>query len=342
MLRRLSMDIGSRTIFFRSPLPLVLVPALAICLGLALLVWSADRFVTGAAAAARQAGISPLTIGLVVIGVGTSAPEMLVSALAAWQQSPNLAVGNAVGSNIANIGLVLGATAVVMPLAVRSQTLRREFPILFLVIAVAGVLLADEALERVDGVVLGVAFAGVLALMVRLGRQAPSRDPLEEELARELADGLSLRAALAWLVVGLITLLAASQVVVWGAIAIARALEVSELVIGLTIVAIGTSLPELAASVASALKSEPDLAIGNLLGSNMFNLLPVLALPGLIAPGPLDAGVLHRDYPLMMLFSAVLFLMAFAWRGEARIARWEGGCLLLGFIGYQTLLYTTA
>ncbi|NIW86621.1 MAG: calcium/sodium antiporter [Gammaproteobacteria bacterium] len=320
----------------------MLLPALAFCLGLALLVWSADRFVAGAAATAHRAGIAPLTVGLIVIGVGTSAPEMLVSALAAWQQSPGLAVGNAVGSNIANIGLVLGATAVVMPLTVRSQTLRREFPILLLVIAVAGALLADGVLGRGDGLILSLGFAAVLAVMAGLGRQAPGRDPLGEEFARELSDGLRIRAALVWLAVGLVSLLLASRVVVWGATSIARALEVSELVIGLTIVAVGTSLPELAASVASALKREPDLAIGNLLGSNMFNLLPVLALPGLIAPASLDAGVLRRDYPLMMLFTAVLFVMALARRGDARVSRWEGAALLMGFIAYQTLLYVSA
>lgn len=316
----------------------MLLLVLSVCVGLALLVWGAERFVAGAAAIARHAGIPPLTVGLVVVGIGTSAPEMLVSALAAWQGNPGLAIGNAIGSNIANVGLVVGATAVVRPLSVGSATLRREFPILFLVIALAGALIADGNLGRIDGLVLMAAFAALLGFLAWLGRRAPDRDPLGAEFTRELRDGLSRRRALGALVVGLITLLAASRLVVWAAASIAHALGVSDLVIGLTIVAVGTSLPELAASIASALKREPDLAIGNVLGSNMFNLLPVLALPGLIAPGPLDVEVVRRDYPLMLLFSAALFVAAHGFGSAATIRRWEGACLLAGFVAYQVLL----
>jgi len=320
----------------------MLLPVLAVLLGLCALVWGADRFVLGAAAAARNLGVSPLVVGLTVVGVGTSAPEMLISALSAWQGNPAIAVGNAIGSNIANVGLVIGATAVLCPLSVASKTLRREYPMMLGVMLVAGVLLLDGRLERADGALLALGFVALLVTMVVLARRARTVDPLGVDFEREIPDDMPGRRALAWAVIGLLVLLAGSRSVVWGAVEMAQALGVSDLLIGLTVVAIGTSLPELAASVAGALKGEPDIALGNVIGSNMFNLLPVLGLPGLIAPGAVEPEVLNRDFPLMLGLGAVLFVMASGFRGPVRVTRVEGAVLLLAFSGYQLLLYHSA
>ena len=314
---------------------------LGVIAGLLLLVWGADRFILGAAATARNFGVAPMVIGLTVVGIGTSAPEIFVSAAAAVRDSTGLAIGNAMGSNIANVGLVLGVTAVVRPLAVRSQTLKREFPMMFAVIILAGVLLFDEVLDRWDGVILLAAFVMLVASMVAVGRHARGSDPLSEEFAQEIPARLSPILAAAWLVLGLIVLIIGARLIVWGAANIASELGVSDLVIGLTVVAVGTSLPELAASVTSVLKEEPDIAIGNVIGSNMFNLLPVLGLPGLIAPGAVPSEAFSRDYVVMSLMSVALLIMAFATRSPSRIGRLEGGALFLAFCAYQVTLYLT-
>ena len=325
-----------------SPDTRMLLPALAVVMGLALLVWSSERFVLGASAAARNLGISPLMIGLTIVGIGTSAPEIFVSAMASWQGNPGVAIGNAIGSNIANIGLVIGITALIAPLSVRSRTLKRELLIMFAVLLLAGVLLLDQTLSRTDGVILMIGFGVLMGLMCAIALHARRIDPLGEEFAQEIPESMSTVLAVMWLLIGLVALLLSSRVIVWGAIEIARMLGVSDLIIGLTIVAIGTSLPELAASVMSALKGEPDIAIGNVIGSNMFNLLPVLSLPGLIAPGLVPLDVLHRDYPLMLLLSIALFFTAYGFRGPGRINRWEGGLLLICFLSYQGYLYLHA
>jgi cation:H+ antiporter len=319
----------------------MLLSIVAVLGGLALLVWSADRFVHGAAATARNLGVAPLLIGLTVVGVGTSAPEILISALAAWNGNPGVAVGNAIGSNIANIGLVLGVTALVIAIGVQSQTLRREFPLMLAISVLAGALLLDSNLDRVDGLVLVVGFVALLVFMVYMAMSARRDDPLDGEFDVEIPRTLSTRVALGWTFLGLVVLLLSSKMLVWGAVEIARALGVSDLVIGLTIVAIGTSLPELAASVTSALKGEPDIAIGNVIGSNMFNMLPVLALPGIISPGLVDAAAIQRDVPTMLGLTLVLFVM-FHIRGAGRIHRWEGGILLVAFFAYQSLLFAQA
>ena len=314
----------------------------AVVVGLALLVWGSDRFVFGASATARNLGVSPLVIGLTIVGVGTSAPEMLVSATAALQGNPGVSIGNALGSNIANIGLVLGVTALVRGVLVRSRIFRLEFPVMFGVMAFAWVLLGDGLLDRSDGLVLSLAFVILLLFMLAIAVRARRSDPLRREFAKEIPTDVSTAKALLWFVVGLATLLLGSQAMVWGAVSIARSFDVSDLLIGLTVVAVGTSLPELATSITSVLKNEPDIAVGNVIGSNMFNLLPVLAIPGLIAPTAVPPEALQRDFPVMLTLSVALVVMAWGFRGAGRIARWEGGVLLLAFMCYQGLLYVSA
>jgi cation:H+ antiporter len=310
---------------------------LAIAGGFLLLAWSADRFVAGASALAYNLNISPLIIGLTIVGIGTSAPEILVSAVASWQGDTGLAVGNAIGSNITNSTLILGLTAMISPLSVNSSILRRELPILILVMTLALLLLLDGTLGRLDGVILLTGMGVMLFWMTRTARTEKSQiDPLKEEFAEEIPTDISMTAAMFWLVTGSVLLLASSRVLVWGSVSIALQLGVSDLVIGLTIVALGTSLPDLAASV---IKNEHDIAIGNVIGSNIFNLLAVLGMPGLISPESLDSEVLSRDYPIMFMLTLLLFLMAYGFRGPGRINRIEGAILVSAYVGYQTLLY---
>lgn len=312
---------------------------LAIAGGFVFLVWGADRFVVGAAATARNLGVSPLIIGLTIVGFGTSAPEMLVSGVAAWQGNPGLAVGNAIGSNITNIALILGLTALITPLAVNSRMLKRELPILSVAMLAGLVLLVDGDLSRLDGALLLLGLLAMVIWMVRAGLKDRDSDPLGAEFSDEIPTDMPMGRALFWVGVGLLVLLLSSRLLVWGAVEIAQALGVSDLVIGLTIVALGTSLPELAASVVSALKGEPDIAIGNVIGSNLFNLLAVLGIPGLLSPLLIDNAVLTRDYPIMIGLTLAFFLMAYGFRGPGRINRLEGVLLLVCYAGYQTLLY---
>ncbi|MFA7387212.1 MAG: calcium/sodium antiporter [Thiohalobacteraceae bacterium] len=313
--------------------------AVALVAGFVFLVWGADRFVLGAAGTARNLGVSPLIIGLTIVGFGTSAPEMLVSVIAAWQGNPGLAVGNAIGSNITNIALILGLTALVAPLATNSRLLRRELPLLLVTMLAGLALLIDGELSRLDGVVLMLGLAGLVYWMVRTALTERNGDPLVSELSEDIPAEMSTPRALTWLAIGLAVLLVSSRILVWGAVGIAEALGVSDLIIGLTIVALGTSLPELAASMASALRGEPDIAIGNVIGSNLFNLLAVLGIPGLIHPLGIGDDVLFRDYPVMLGLTLAMFIMAYGIRGPGRISRLEGGLLLACYFGYQTLVY---
>ena len=316
---------------------------LAILGGIAVLVWGADRFVTGAAALARNLGVSTLIIGLTVVGLGTSAPEILVSAMASLEGNTGLAIGNAVGSNIANIGLILGATALLVPLTVRSGTLRREYPLVLAVSFLAFALLWNQRLEQLDGIILLACLVAITLWMIHIARQGTDGDPLQDDLEAEIPRDMNTGRAVFWLLIGLLALLASSRLLVWGAVEIATALGISDLIIGLTIVAIGTSLPELAASVTGALKGEDDLAIGNVLGSNLYNLLAVLSLPGLIAPGPVSEAVLQRDLPLMLILTIAIFFMSHGrFSPRNRINRLEGALLLLCFAGYQFWLYHSA
>jgi len=316
---------------------------LAVAGGFLLLTWSADRFVVGAASVAYNLNVSPLIIGLTIVSLGTSAPEMLVSAMAAWQGNSGLSIGNAIGSNIINIALVLGLTALIAPLDIHSSILRRELPVLIVIMSITWLLLSDYDLGRVDGSMLLGGMVLMLVWLTRLGIQSKgARDPMDAEYTEEIKTGMSMLQALAWLTIGALFLLISSRLLVWGAVAIAQDLGVSDLVIGLTIVALGTSLPELAASLMSAIKNEHDIAIGNIIGSNIFNLLAVLGLPGVIRPGGIDPAAVVRDFSVMFILTLVLFVMAYGFRGPGRINRLEGATLLTAYIGYQTLLYFTA
>lgn len=314
---------------------------LLILLGFALLVWAADRFIVGASSLAKLLGVSTLVIGVTVVGFGTSLPEMVVSAMAAWHGTPALAVGNAIGSNITNIGLVLGVTALLKPLAIHSKVLKREFPLLFIIMIFAWIVLSNGYLGRVDGIIL---FAGLLGLIywmfhITLGSKE-KEDPFIVEIESEPPQTLIKRTAVFWLLIGMIFLLISSRILIFAAVNIAKGLGVSDLVIGLTIVALGTSLPELAASITGALKNEPDIAIGNIMGSNMFNLLGVLAMPGLLHPAPLDRSVLIQDFPIMFGLTIALYLTAHSFRNRPPIIhRWEGALLFLGYISYIAWIY---
>ena len=318
----------------------MLWPVAAILLGILLLVWSADRFVDGASSLARNLRVPPIVIGLTIVSIGTSLPEMIVAAMAALDGNRDLGIGNALGSNIANIGLVLGVTALIMPLAVQSITLRREMPVLFLITAFAFVLMSDGNLDVADGIMLIVGLVLMLIWIARIGLK-DRHDPLVEEFTASVPDQMSMGQSVLWFIIGLLVLIASSRMVVWGAVEVAHALGVSDLIIGLTIVAIGTSLPELAASITSALKGEADLAIGNVIGSNMFNLLAVLAMPALIYPGAFASQALLRDFPIMLAFTIALFVVSFGLK-QGRINRFEGVLLLGGFIAYLYLLFLQA
>jgi cation:H+ antiporter len=319
----------------------ILLSITAIVIGFGLLVWGAERFVHGAAAIAKNFGVSPLIIGLTIVGIGTSAPEILISIVAASQGNPALAVGNALGSNITNIALVLGITALVVPLTVKSEILRREYPLMFAIMLVALVLVLDNHLGQLDGIIL---ITGVFAMTYWMIRQAKKQrnDPLEQEFEQEIPK-ISTAKAILWLAVGMVLLIVSSRGLVWGSVNIAKAAGISDLVIGLTIVAVGTSLPELAASVVSALKKEHDIAIGNIIGSNMFNMLVVFGIPGLISPHVIDSSILTRDFPFMIGLAIVLFLMAYGFKKKVgHINRLEGSLLLGGYTTYMVVLYYTA
>lgn len=319
----------------------MLMPLLAILAGFALLMWSADKFVDGAAATAKHLGVSTLLIGIVVVGFGTSAPEMVVSAFAALDDKPALALGNAYGSNIINITLILGLSAVFATLAVHSSIVRKELPILLGVTLLAGWQLWDGEISRADAIVLLVVLFAIMGWMVYSAKHS-KQDSLGDEMSDEMTDNsLTLKAAIVWLVIGLLLLMASSKMLVWGAVSIAQGLGVSELIIGLTIVALGTSLPELAASIAAARKGEADLAIGNVVGSNLFNTLAVVGIAGVIAPMQVGPEVLSRDWAVMFAVTVGLFIMAYGFRKPGYLTRWEGILLLSAYLAYTGwLIYT--
>jgi cation:H+ antiporter len=316
-------------------------PFLAIALGLILLVWSAGKFVEGSAITAGHFGMPPLLIGMVVVGFGTSAPEMVVSALAATQGNPGLALGNAYGSNITNIALILGITALISPIAVHSAVMRKELPILAAVTALAAWQLWDGELTLIDALVLLGVFSVLMAWTIYQGMTAKS-DALAAEISGELETrSMSLRAAVGWLIAGLLLLILSSRLLVWGAVDIAQAFGVSDLIIGLTIVAVGTSLPELASSVTAARKGEHDIALGNILGSNLFNTLAVVGIAGVISPMQVAPEILSRDIMVMAALTLSLFILGYGFRGPGRINRVEGGLLLVSFVGYTAYLVST-
>ncbi len=313
---------------------------LAVVIGLGVLVWSADRFVEGAAATARHFGMPALLIGMVIVGFGTSAPEMVVSVISASQGNPGLALGNAYGSNITNIALILGLTALISPIAVHSTVLRKELPILTLVTGLAAWQMMDNRITRPDAVVLLVVFFGIMGWTIWQGLRNRG-DALGNEMEEELANhAMPLGRAIFWLVVGLLFLIASSRLLVWGAVDIARGFGVSDLLIGLTIVAVGTSLPELASSLIAVRRKEHDIALGNVLGSNLFNTLAVVGIAGGIHPLEVGPEVFSRDIAVMAGLTFSLFLFGYGFRGPGlgRINRIEGAVLLACYIGYTIVL----
>jgi cation:H+ antiporter len=314
----------------------------AIIAGLILLVWSADRFIEGAAATAKHLGMPSLLIGMVIIGFGTSAPELAVSAMAALDGNPGLALGNAYGSNITNIAVIVGITAVIAPIAVHSQVIRKELPLLLILTLIAGYQLLDGELTRTDGWVLLAVFAIVMGWSIFQGIRGKGDSLTGETDAELVAHPMPLNVALIWLVVGLVLLLVSSRMLVWGAVYIAQSLGVSDLVIGLTIVAIGTSLPELASALAAVKKNEHDLILGNIVGSGIFNTLAVVGLAASIEPLAVDMEVLYRDWTLMTALTIGLLVMSFGFTGKSRIiTRPNGLILLLVYVGYASYLVST-
>ncbi|MGO0305663.1 calcium/sodium antiporter [Endozoicomonas acroporae] len=307
----------------------------AIIVGFILLTWSADRFVGGAAATAKNWGISPMLIGLTVVSIGTSAPEILVSLMSSLQGHNDIAVGNAIGSNIANVGLVLGLTALIAPLPVKTALAKREIPWLLLVTVIAGACLANNYLGLMESLVLLSGLFVTLYLMVTWQKSHPEEPLAEIEEIEELPSGK----AYLELVGGLVLLLVSAQILVWGATEIATLLGVSELIVGLTVVAIGTSLPELAASVVSALRGHHDIALGNVVGSNIFNLLAVLSMPGLVRPGAISESVFSRDYTVMLAFTVLLAAMAIVGKKPKTLGRFAGIIFLAGYACYGTWLF---
>ena len=285
--------------------------------GLVLLIWGADRFVLGAGAAARNMGIAPLLIGLTVVAFATSAPEILVSIVASLRGEPGLAMGNAIGSNIVNIGLVLGVVAIIRPIQLRSATLRREMPALLAVSLLTVSLFLDQHLSRVDGLVMLTGLVIVMIWLVRLGLRSESDDPIKREFEAEIPSHVSNKAAIIWFVVGLAALLVGAHFLVDGAIKIANYYHVDEVVIGIMLVALGTSLPELAVSMVSALKGEYGLAIGNIVGSNIFNLLAVIGIAATIVPIDFEPVVLSLHVFVMVAFTLALFAMTYDYDGKS-------------------------
>ncbi len=310
--------------------------------GLALLVWSADKFVYGAAAFARNLGLPPMLIGLTIVAMGSSAPEMFVAGTAAMNGMTDTAIGNVLGSNVANITLILGVTALLGSISVSSQTLMREIPLMLAATVLAGYLIHDGFLSRNDGLLLLAVFFSVMGYLIWHALNNKQRDPLETETDDEVPKDVPTRNAVFWVLVGIVLLPFSADLMVDGAVGIAKAFGLSDLIIGLTIIAVGTSLPELAACVAGVLKKEDDLAIGNIVGSNLFNILAVLAIPGLIAPAAIDSQASTRDFYMVLASSSALAILVLTTGRKRELQRWHGALLLVSFVAYQILLFQSA
>jgi cation:H+ antiporter len=314
----------------------MLANILFVVVGLVILIWGADRFVHGASAGARNIGVPPLLIGLTIVAFATSAPEILVSAIASAKGQPGLALGNAIGSNIANIGLVLGCVAIIRPIQLRSATLRREMPALLAVTLLTVSLFLDSYLSRIDGLVMLTGLVIVMIWLARLGMRSAPNDPIKQDYEAEIPKNVAMPRAILWLIVGLASLLLGAHLLVKGSISIAEFFGVSDVVIGILLVAIGTSLPELAVSLVSALRGEYGLAIGNIVGSNIFNLLGVIGVAAMIAPIGVEQSVLSLHIFVMVAFTLVLFAMTHDYDGKSELSRIEGIALLLAFIAYDS------
>lgn len=318
----------------------MLVATALLIIGLVLLVYGADRLVFSAAILCRSLGIPPLIIGMTVVGIGTSLPELIVSFSAATHGQMDIAVGTAMGSNITNILLILGGAALLHPLTVHSNLVRRELPLMLLVTLLCGVMLFDNELSRNDGLAMIAIAAVYLMFIIKIARRAEreNSDSLTREQLAELPrDDVGNTVAFLWLAVALIVLPMSTRMVIDNATVIADYFGISELVIGLTIISVGTSLPELATVIAGALKGEDDIAIGNLIGSNIYNMAIVLGIPALIHPGTLDSAAFARDYWVMLGVSALFTLICL--QRSRRIGRLAGALLLCGFIVWVGMLY---
>jgi cation:H+ antiporter len=314
--------------------------SLAIIIGFALLVWSADKFVEGAASTSKHLGMPTLLIGILVVGFGTSAPEMVVSAIAAYEGNPSLALGNGLGSNIVNIALILGVTALIAPISVQSKIVKKEIPLLILIALLIGYMLVDNRLTLLEGILLIGAFFTLILWSIYTAMKGRG-DTLETDMSAKLSEHpMSLKQGITWLLLGLLLLILSSRILVWGAVGLATEFGISDLIIGLTIVALGTSLPELAASVLAARKGEHDIAIGNVVGSNMFNLLAVIGIATVISPmNTIDPNVLQRDWMVMFALTIALLIISYGFKQrEGRINRIEGTALLFCYLAYNTYL----
>jgi cation:H+ antiporter len=321
----------------------MLVSCLFVLIGFGLLIYGADVFVDGAANIARQLGMPPLIIGLTIVGFATSAPEIIVGSVSAWQGKTSIAIGNALGSNITNVGLVLGLSILIIPITIASKTIKKEYGIMCAAIFIGLLVMLDGYLSRMDATILLITLVVFIGGIVWMAKQSSANDPLASEFAHEYSDEASkpdpLGKAFIKLFFGLILLLVGADLLVRGAVSIAEFFGVPDLVIGLTIVAIGTSLPELAASIISLKKDEADIAVGNVIGSNMFNMLAVLGVPALINPDHFAGEVLSRDFPAMISLSLLLGVMVFA-SSKGKLTRPEGAVLVFGFFAYQYVLFS--
>lgn len=322
----------------------MLVSCLFILIGFGLLIYGADIFVEGAANIARQLDMPPLIIGLTIVGFATSAPEIIVGSVSAWQDKTAIAIGNALGSNITNVGLVLGLSILIIPITIESKTLKKEYGLMCAAIVIGFLVMMDGFLSRMDATILLSTLVIFLGLIVWMAKQSPASDPLANEFAQEFSEEKgkphgSLGKAIAELLFGLVILLIGAELLVRGSVSVAAFFGIPDLVIGLTVVAIGTSLPELAASIVSLKKGEADIAVGNVIGSNLFNMLAVLGIPAMINPDNFLPEVLNRDFPAMALLSLLLGVMVFA-QNKGKLTRPEGAVLLLCFITYQYVLFS--
>lgn len=326
----------------------MLIAVLFLFIGLLLLVWSADRLVFGAAALAQNMGISPIVIGMTILAMGSSAPEMFVSATAALDGKVDTAVGNVIGSNIANIALILGLTALIRPLKIGKTIIKRELPLMLLITILAGVLIYDNHLGYVDGLILVGFFTLFILLMLSISKSEKknnrennnrenNNDSDGEDITGDIPKGISNLWASFWVILGLLLLPISANILVDSAVRIAQYFGMSDLVIGLTIIAIGTSLPELAASVAGALKGEDDMAVGNIIGSNIFNLLAVMGIPALLNPSYISPLAMSRDF--FCMFGLSMLLLVIALQKKRCINRFAGFILLCSFVAYQTFIF---
>lgn len=317
----------------------MLINSLTLIAGLIALFFSANKFVTGSASIARNFNLSPLLIGLTIVGFGTSMPEILISGFASFSNNSGVAIGNALGSNIANIGLVLACTALVKPLVFDSGVLKRELPIL-MIISLVCYFVAFDGLGRGDSLLMLLMLLIFFFWLISTAKKEEFAGAYQKELKTALPDTVTTKKAAIYFAAGLTGLLIASKLVVWAAVNVAHLAGVSELIIGLTVVALGTSLPELATSISSVLKKEDDLAVGNIIGANIYNLLAVYSLPGLIVPGAVPEGMLMRDFPVMLGLTAILFFLGKGLGDKPGIInRWEAAILLVAYGSYQWFIY---